>query len=163
MEPSLSIAPACQRIEVAGSLRRHKAEVGDIEIVAVPRPILNLLGEPSEQTEVDALIADWPVTFTKNGAKYKQFVIAGTSGAEYQVDLFLPLPACWAVVYMIRIGSSDFSRRMVTGQSAGGYKPDHYSVNEGRVWEAGRALEVAEEGDLFDLWGMDFVAPEERN
>lgn len=29
--------PYCERVEIAGSIRRGKAEVGDIEIVAVPR------------------------------------------------------------------------------------------------------------------------------
>ena len=31
------LAPFCARIQVAGSVRRHKAVVGDIEIVAIPR------------------------------------------------------------------------------------------------------------------------------
>src|SRR5437879_3251534 len=31
------ITPLCERCEIAGSIRRQKAEVGDIEIVAVPR------------------------------------------------------------------------------------------------------------------------------
>src|SRR5215471_6986088 len=30
------LAPRCERIEIAGSLRRGKAEVGDIEILYVP-------------------------------------------------------------------------------------------------------------------------------
>ena len=40
------LRPACERIEIAGSLRREKAMVGDIEIVAVPRLERDLLGEP---------------------------------------------------------------------------------------------------------------------
>lgn len=30
------LADACERIEIAGSLRRGRAEVGDIELVALP-------------------------------------------------------------------------------------------------------------------------------
>lgn len=156
------LRPACERIEIAGSLRRQRQMVGDIELVALPRPIMNLLGEPSQQTELDVLLASWPVTLTKNGPKYKQFRIKSTSGAEYQVDLFLPDPACWGVVYMIRTGSSDFSRRMVTARSMGGYRPDHLRVADGRVWEGQKALDVPEERDLFDLWGMEYVEPDLR-
>lgn len=33
------LAPCCERIEIAGSLRRRKPEVGDIEILYVPRQV----------------------------------------------------------------------------------------------------------------------------
>lgn len=152
----------CGRIEIAGSLRRQRQLVGDIELVAVPKPILNLLGEPSPQTEVDVLLASWPVTLYKNGAKYKQFLLKSTRGTAYQVDLFLPDPACWSVIYMIRTGSSEFSRRMVTARSMGGYRPDHLRVADGRVWDGQKALNLPEERDLFALWGMDYVEPDSR-
>lgn len=32
-----ALRPACERLEIAGSLRRGKAEVGDVEILFVPR------------------------------------------------------------------------------------------------------------------------------
>ena len=31
------LAPFCERIEIAGSLRRLKPEVGDIELVVIPK------------------------------------------------------------------------------------------------------------------------------
>jgi DNA polymerase/3'-5' exonuclease PolX len=156
------LAPACERIEIAGSLRRKKALVSDIELVAIPKPVVNLLGEPTgDRTELDALLDTLPVHFTKRGRKYQQFWFDGTQ-LPFYVDLFLPLPECWAVVYMIRTGSADFSRRMVTAQSQGGYMPDGYRVQDGRVWVDGRALDIADERALFGLWGMDYIEPEDR-
>ncbi len=32
------LAPYCERIEIAGSIRRKKPEVKDIELVAIPKP-----------------------------------------------------------------------------------------------------------------------------
>ena len=32
------LAPHCDRIEIAGSIRRKKPEVKDIEIVCIPKP-----------------------------------------------------------------------------------------------------------------------------
>jgi DNA polymerase/3'-5' exonuclease PolX len=32
------LSPHCDRIEVAGSVRRQKPECGDIELVAIPKP-----------------------------------------------------------------------------------------------------------------------------
>ena len=43
------LAPACERIEIAGSVRREKTDVGDIEIVCTPsvyhasQPVLGTL------------------------------------------------------------------------------------------------------------------------
>lgn len=31
------LGPACERVEVAGSVRRRKAEVKDLEVVFIPR------------------------------------------------------------------------------------------------------------------------------
>lgn len=156
------LAPACRRIEIAGSLRRHRPYCSDIELVAIPKAIPNLLGEPSEYTEVDALLGGWPVEFVKRGPKYQQFVIQGTR-LPFVVDLFLqPDPATWGINFLLRTGSSEFSRRMVTGSVHGGFKPSWATVRDGRVWCDGAALPTPEEGDVFELWGMGFVEPTER-
>lgn len=155
------LRPACQRIEIAGSLRRKKPYCSDIEIVAIPKPVLNLFGEPSEQTELDSLLDSFPLTFTKRGRKMQQFWFDGTS-APFYVDLFLPDADTWGVVYMMRTGSPDFSKKMVTRQSWGGYKPDIYEVDDARVWRDGVALSTPEEEILFDLWGMKWITPEQR-
>lgn len=158
------LSPACIRIEIAGSLRRQCAEVGDIEIVAIPRLHVDMFGEPTDRTHVDDLLATWPVELAKNGAKYKQFTLTTNSGSEYQVDLFLqPDPATWGVNFMIRTGSGEFSKRMVTPKRLGGYMPDGFRVQDARVWNGPTVLPTPEERDVFDLWGMAFVEPCDRN
>jgi DNA polymerase/3'-5' exonuclease PolX len=154
------LAPACERVEIAGSLRRKKAEVGDIEIVAVPKLNYDLLGEPMKQTQVDDALMG--LAMRKNGEKYKQFDL--TEGLDlYQVDLFLqPDPATWGVNFMIRTGSAEFSKRMVTPKKFGGLMPNDLRVQDARVWRGHECLATPEEGDLFRLWGMTFVAPEAR-
>jgi DNA polymerase/3'-5' exonuclease PolX len=157
------LSPACHRIEVAGSLRRMKPMVRDIELVAIPKMDIDLFGNPLETSYIDSILDDKPVTFHKKGRKYWQFSFVGTSGYEYTVDLFLqPDPATWAVNYLLRTGSSDFSHRMVTAKSFGGHKPDGYEVRDARVWSDGVALDLADEQDIFDLWGMEFVKPKDR-
>lgn len=156
------LAPACQRIEIAGSLRREKRLVSDIELVAIPKPILNLIGEPTEQTEIDLLLDTLPVNFTKRGRKMQQFHFDGTN-APYYVDLFLqPDPATWGVNMLLRTGSAEFSHRFVTAKAFGGYKPDWATVDGARVWRNGVALETPEERDVFALWGMEWIEPRER-
>ena len=61
-----SLSPFCERIELAGSLRRKRPMVGDIEIVAIPyrprKPQLSLL-EPAQidwkkPTELDGFLQE---------------------------------------------------------------------------------------------------------
>lgn len=157
-----ALQPVCHRIEVAGSLRRERDMVGDIEIVAVPKPILNLIGEPTEQTEVDLLLDTWPITFAKRGRKYQQFSFEWQPGWTFKVDLFLPTRETWGVVFMLRTGSPAFSKQMVTAKSYGGYKPDVYTVEQGCVRMAGMLLPTPEETNVFDLWKMKYVQPKDR-
>jgi hypothetical protein len=62
----------------------------------------------------------------------------------------------------MRTGSPSFSKKMVTRQSWGGYKPDIYEVTDARVWHDGTAIDTPEEEIVFDLWGMKWIAPQER-
>lgn len=160
--------PYCARIEIAGSLRRRKPEIGDIEIVAIPRDVtVNLLGEllTDEPTAVDGYLQRIAahITLHKNGAKYKQFSFTGNHGSSYTVDLFLqPDPATWGVNYMIRTGSSQFSRKMVTARRMGGWCPDELRFKDGRIWRDGEPLDTPEEQDVFDALGIDWIEPEDR-
>lgn len=159
------LAPVCHRVEIAGSLRRQKEMVGDIEIVAIPRLHTNLLGDALETSDVDDLLAKCPVTLHKNGAKYKQFSFEWQPGWMFSVDLFLqPDPATWGYNFLVRTGSADFSKRMVTPKRHGGYKPDDLQIQGARVYKRnGQVVDTPEEQDIFALWGMDFVSPMERH
>lgn len=158
-----SLRPACHRIEIAGSLRRHKDMVGDIEIVAIPVLHTDLVGEPMDTSEVDEMLARWPARLHKNGNRYKQFSIEWQPRWWFKVDLFLqPDPQTWGWNYMIRTGSMEFSKRMVASRVYGGLKPEWATIEGARVWRDGKALDTSEESMVFDLWGMAFVEPRDR-
>ena len=56
------LTPRCERIEIAGSLRRGKADVGDIEILYVPRiGQVRVPGElfPRQGSLTDELLEQW--------------------------------------------------------------------------------------------------------
>ncbi len=71
-------------------------------------------------------------------------------------------PETWAVNLLLSTGSADFSHRFVTPQSQGGLCPEGYSVRDARVWRNGAALAIASERELFELWGLDYLEPRER-
>jgi len=166
------VSPFCDRVKIAGSVRRGKAEVKDIEIVAIPRPCVDLFGAPtSGETELDGmlrfLVEQGEMSLLKNGPRYKQAVLTpeGYPGgkAGINLDLFLVLPpAQWGVILAIRTGPADFSHWMVTPRCKGGGLPSEYQVRDGGVYLDGSLIEMPGEADLFKLLGMDWVEPGER-
>lgn len=155
------LEPACERIEIAGSLRRERPQCSDIELVAIPKPILNLIGEPTARTEVDDLLDTLPVTFTKRGRRYQQFHFDGTT-LPFYVDLFLQTKETWGVNFLLRTGSANFSHFVVTPTWMGGHKPAGFEVKDARVWRNGIALDTPEEIDVFNAFGMLYVEPRDR-
>lgn len=148
------LSGACTRIELAGSLRRHKDMIGDIEIIAIPDG--DKLYELLDKKLADGVIVHLPKR--RWGLKLRSFLFAG-----FQFDVFIqPDPATWGVNFMIRTGSSEFSHKMVTKRSLGGWMPDCFQVEDARVWWQGKTLDTLEERDVFGLWGMDYVVPELR-
>lgn len=151
----------CERAEIAGSVRRGKDDVKDIEIVAIPilkapRPVFGqkrvcktLLEQALYELEKNRHID--PV---KGGEKYKQFwILAGGGIHAIKMDLFLVTPpAQWGVQMVIRTGPAEFSRWCVTQESKGGALPDGYCVAQGAVWRI----------DQVDVKGVPFEGESPR-
>ena len=156
------LRPFCVRIELAGSLRRKRPEVGDIELVAIPKLQRDLFERPTGLSMLDEILPTLPLTFVKNGPKYKQFTFRTKQKQVYTVDLFLQTAETWGVNFLIFTGSAEFSHKMVTAVSQGGYKPNDLRVAGARVWRDEVALPTPEEQYVFDLWGMDWIEPEAR-
>jgi DNA polymerase (family 10) len=149
----------CERIEIAGSIRRQKEKIGDIEIVAIPKFIQDMFGELSDVHELDAVNwQDWG-TVIKSGHKYKQIeLIEGIN-----LDLFIVIPpAQWGVLFMLRTGSADFSHRLVTPKNLGGILPSYLRVKDGAIWSSNHIIPTPEEQDVFNLLGIGFIEPDKR-
>jgi DNA polymerase/3'-5' exonuclease PolX len=118
-----SDAHAFRRIEIAGSIRRRKPMVGDIELVAEIDPESDLgatdrvklalraagvrRANPITRSDGVEVKAPW-------GDRYLKGLYGGTP-LECQVDLFIVRPpAEWGVVFLIRTGSAEFSQAVVT-------------------------------------------------
>ena len=160
------LAPYCERIEVAGSVRRKAPTVGDIEIVCIPKssPVVNLFGECESEVRdwrfgagVDALGSK-----VRGDAHHgKAFCRLSDDGILF--DIFTATPENWGYIFAIRTGSAAFSRFVL----ATGWNKAGYTGVDGRLVRdpedpEGSAVVVREEKDLFDLIGLDFVAPERR-
>ena len=158
------LAPGCQRVEIAGSIRRQKQTVGDIEIVAIPKYTPSLLPEVPGQSLLDMVLEVLVIQHRlipgdKSGQNYKNFSIPAVD--DLKLDLFITTPECWPVIFAIRTGSADFSRMLVTPKAKGGLLPSHLRVEGGRVWDNGQAIALVSEADFLELCG-GWVEPPER-
>lgn len=164
------IRDMCERLEFAGSLRRHKSHVGDIEIVLVPRrikqttlsgiPLLDvtqeydLLEELLQQLRDDGVIKRgrwW-------GPRHKELFFLD---APFDLYIVRP-PAQWGVILTIRTGPAEFSRRLVTLQAHGGLMPAGFKFKDGALWREGQVVATPEEEDVFRALGLKWIEPRER-
>lgn len=147
-----ALSPGCVRLEAAGSVRRLRAEVGDLEIVAIARPELDSI--------IEQLLADNRLAKgDKNGKKLKNFLVPSVPGLG--LDLFLPTVDTWGAIFTIRTGCAEFSHKLVTQQNKGGFLPSDLHVKEGRIWRGSEALRTPNEADVFKLLGW-YIPPEQR-
>ena len=184
------IAPYCDQVEIAGSLRRRLPTVGDIEIVAVPKIDQRTGGLFADVVSAHDLLADfldqWWATgdiqkrLDKNdrpawGPRHKRLTYDGIP-----VDLFTPAePDRLGIVLVIRTGPAEFSHRLVTpkdqsvvvGKKPNGHEirrpgllPQMYRVQDGwltfRV--SGERIPTPDEATVFDLLGIDYAEPWNR-
>lgn len=157
------LSPYCERIEIAGSVRRRKPEVGDIEIVAIPKPWNDMLGMVVPLSRDHALnYVDWrriDGTLLKGGNKFKQIELS----EGITLDLFIVTPpAQFGVIFLIRTGPEEFSHKLVTSRQSRGLMPSNLKCKDGSIWHGINKLETPEEKDVFKVIGLPWIAPENR-
>lgn len=153
---SAALAPYCARIEVAGSIRRRRPQVGDVEIVCQPKMGADLFGQPYPLPVPTERLGRHEVS----GDRYRKIILP----ENIQLDLFIVLPpAQWGVIFAIRTGGAEFSRRLVTSRLHGGFLPNDLFIRDGAVYRLdGKIIPTPEESDFFALLGINFIPPQER-
>lgn len=148
------LKPYCIRAEIAGSIRRKKADCGDVEIVAVPLPYSTGLLEDGIASVVNKwLKIKGEMEYGKT--KYTQRVLP----EGIKLDLFFAEEGNWGHTFAIRTGSADYSHKVL----ANGWVRQGFKSEGGYLFRDGERYEIREEKDLFKLIGIPFVEPEYRN
>ncbi len=144
------LKPHCVRIEIAGSIRRKKKEVGDIEIVAIPLSY----GVGAYESGIATVVNKWEKVKGKLPCKYTQRILP----EGIKLDLFFATKQNWGLIFAIRTGSTEFSHKILAiGWCKAGYKS-----KDGMLHKGDEPIEVREEKDLFNLIGIEYVEPDER-
>jgi DNA polymerase (family 10) len=174
------LAPACERLEIAGSIRRKRPDVGDVELVAIPKTAparLDLFGAAAGERDLlhercerlleagilaHRLRSDGKRAF---GPRFMRLIYRGPAGA-LPLDLFAVVrPAQWGPIFAIRTGPAGFANRLVASRArypGWGLMPAGMREQDGALWDGSRLLATPEEEDFFAALGLEWLPPEQR-
>lgn len=172
-----SFQPFCVRIEIAGSLRRQRPDVGDIEILYIPvlreRPddqdmfrtvMVNLVDEQIREMECAGILSRRQNALGREafGQKNKLMV---HHPSEIPVDLFAATEANWWNLLVCRTGPAELNTRICVAAQRKGWKWTTYGSGFQRfdVFRKGFEVHRSEsERDVFEFVGLPYLEPEKR-
>lgn len=172
MELIAAMEPFCERIEIAGSLRRMKDRVGDIELVFIPR-VESRQADFFSSEPLD-LTAERIAELVGSGVLQKRPNVNGgfTWGrlnklaihteSDIPVDLFCePNAADWARSMVIRTGPKELNLRLIAGAATRGIDLHAYGPGFTRK-SNGEVIPCGSEREAFELCGFEYLEPNER-
>jgi DNA polymerase (family 10) len=132
----------CERIEIAGSIRRKKPEVNDIDIVLIPRQREHLIQRIRKISRVEV-----------QGKKLMR-----TEYSDVQIDVYFATEETWGILLLVRTGSKEHNIRLCQHAINKGMKLS----SETGLMKDGKVIASKTEEEIFQGLGMEYVKPEER-
>jgi DNA polymerase/3'-5' exonuclease PolX len=154
------LAPFCKRIEIAGSIRRRKEIVGDIEVVAIPKIIVQgsfFKDVPAKYEPIKGFVEvvnQWERIKGLATGKYTQRLLS----EGIKLDLFMATQKNWGLQFAIRTGSAKFSHEIL----AWNWVKQGYYAKNGLLYKDGTEYSFYEEIELFRFLKIPWVDPEKR-
>lgn len=139
-----SLSPYCQRIEIAGSIRRKVPWVNDVDLVLIPEDPWSLHGELMKLGQVKM-----------SGKKIMRVMIGST-----QIDIYIAGEDTWATLLLIRTGSTQNNIRLCSRAKDMGWHL--HASGDGLFNETGERIAGESELSIYNALGLPFQRPEER-
>jgi len=167
-----TIAPFCEKVEIAGSIRRQKPTVSDIEIIYIPKykeeSKFSLFND--NKPKLDNMLRNF-VNINPNFTKRLNKLGFSTFGRKiqlmlyknkYPVDLFVANRENWAVTKLIRTGSKEFNIFLLNEAPLNGFE---ISLEKGylKYIKSEKLIYPQSEQEIFAILGIDYLPPEQRN
>ncbi len=132
----------CEKIEIAGSIRRKKPEVNDIDIVLIPKMREHLIQKIRSISEVEV-----------QGKK-----LIRTEYSNIQIDIYFALKGTWGILLLIRTGSKEHNIRLCQLAINKGMKLS----SENGLMKGTEIIASKNEEEIFKGLGMNYIKPEDR-
>lgn len=160
------IAPLCERIDIAGSLRRYVVEVKDIEIVA--------LIKANKRAAVKSILEKY--CYLKKGKMTGRYMQLQHKSSGIIIDLFMPMEYDYFRQFAIRTGSALYSEKFIACAwvkqgwvgTENGLRRRSDCVKKNNKWIVNVPNPVhppkwESEKHFFDWLELEWVEPQNRN
>jgi DNA polymerase (family 10) len=153
------LSPFCEKIEIAGSIRRERPIVADIDIVMIPKPgkMPRILERCAQNMNLDSggrRPDPNNVTFMGIGVQLDLFFAHGEI-----VDLVSTTPTNWGAVLLCRTGSVQHNVQLCARARAKGLK---FAPYRGVVSSRDKIVASETEEDIYAALGLKWRHPRER-
>jgi DNA polymerase/3'-5' exonuclease PolX len=169
-EICLRLADDCVRLELAGSLRREKQEVGDVEILYIPdfKTEKDGLFDTKQVNRADEVLAHLLETGiiakrrNVNGSEMwgEKNKLAVHVASGIPIDFFCTSEKNWWVSLVVRTGSKETNLRLTTGAIKLGRTLNAYGC--GVAESDGNVIPATSEQHVFQLCGVPYLEPINR-
>jgi len=159
------IEPHCEKVIMAGSVRRMKPMVGDIELVCLP----------AEPNSLNGFLNEYPGIII-NGERLKRFFYPKSG---IQIELYIPRPYDFGRILAIRTGSSVFSHSVLAVQwnrlgwcgTSEGLRRKAECIHGTSLWKIKKDFKdnptlppvFETEESFFEFLGLKWIPPEQRS
>jgi DNA polymerase/3'-5' exonuclease PolX len=147
------LAPFCHRIEIAGSIRRQRPEVGDIDLVAIPKHRAALVERIARNCRIRMDAEQTIVAEMKSGIQIDLWL-----ARPEKKDLLQHFPTNFGTLLLCRTGSRAHNIHLLARAESLGMRWNTYHG----VFAHRQCLACAEEADIFRVLGLEFVEPQDR-
>jgi DNA polymerase (family 10) len=172
----IALNPMCCGLMIAGSIRRGKADVGDIDIVAIPQNTVTKgpLGGPVSFPEDSVWALLFPKELKKMGLKIEACgpeLLRASFPDGFQVDVYRARRETWGVILLVRTGSKEHNVKLCSKAKRFASPKYPYGVrlsaSQGIIalkkdGSDGEIIASHTEESIFEALGLTFVPPEAR-
>ena len=151
---------SCDRIEIVGSIRRHKWDVGDIELLCIPK-FENGVDMLDKELGNMRFLEILDLRRNKRGSTAygpkNKLMVHVPSGIG--VDIFSTTEECWPVAMVVRTGGKQTNIRIAMAAQERGYQ--FHAYGSGFSTPHGEIV-CCSEREVFETVGLPYQRPEER-
>lgn len=173
------LEPLCDRVCIAGSIRREKPDVGDIEILYIPKTSTRQVPGDMFASETVNLVDAWLQDKMKEGLLAKRPSVIGNfsygpkiklmwyTPTGIPIDFFSTPEESWWNYLVCRTGSADTNKRIAEraqgmGQTWKPYSPGFLRRVEVEGPEQFEIEPMHSEKEVFAWVGLPYLEPKDR-
>jgi DNA polymerase/3'-5' exonuclease PolX len=149
------IEDECQRVEVAGSIRREKPDVKDGELVILPKPGLLARLDELVMSGIFQKARYGQAMTTRWGDKYRGLSVQGMT-----IEIYLAERDNFGWMWMLRTGPGEANKALMTRLKQ---MNAPLRSEAGCWWYQSHKLSTPEETDVFRLLALAAIRPSQRS